>query len=362
MSESNKLKILLLGESSGFYTNLKDGLIELGHDVVLASFSDGYKKIRSNDISFDAKLPGLLGKLENRVRPLCALPALSGFDVVQLINPFEFDISGFPARQFLKQVKKRNGKFFLSACGSDAFYYQKASERLRYHPLQEQNSVDATGSFRKFTKENSFQYNTDIARLADGIIPIFYDCEVAYRDFKNMLPTIPLPINASKVDFHSNSVCDRLVIFHGLSRYGFKGTRHVEEAFKILKKRYPNAVELVIEGGLPLHEYLKIQRRANIIVDQVLSYSAGMNALYAMAHGKVVLSGAEPESLASMGISYSPVVNITPDAHDIVCKIERFIGDDAFVQRIGAESREFVVKHHNHVSIAKMYVEAWNSC
>ena len=35
------MKILLLGEYSGLHLNLRDGLRELGHDVVLASAGDG---------------------------------------------------------------------------------------------------------------------------------------------------------------------------------------------------------------------------------------------------------------------------------------------------------------------------------
>ena len=37
------MKILLLGDFSAVHKNLKDGLLELGHDVVLASDGDGFK-------------------------------------------------------------------------------------------------------------------------------------------------------------------------------------------------------------------------------------------------------------------------------------------------------------------------------
>lgn len=39
------MKILLLGEFSGLYTNLKAGLLELGHDTVIASGGDIWKNI-----------------------------------------------------------------------------------------------------------------------------------------------------------------------------------------------------------------------------------------------------------------------------------------------------------------------------
>lgn len=38
------MRILLLGEFSAFHKNLKEGLVALGHEVVLASHGDGWKK------------------------------------------------------------------------------------------------------------------------------------------------------------------------------------------------------------------------------------------------------------------------------------------------------------------------------
>ena len=105
------MNILLLGEFSGVHAGLKEGLSALGHEITLASTSDGYKKIRGADISFDPKLSGIAGKIENRLRPLAALPRLRGFDVVQLINPFVFDYPGFPKEFFIKRSKNSRSYF-----------------------------------------------------------------------------------------------------------------------------------------------------------------------------------------------------------------------------------------------------------
>ena len=43
---SRKLSILLVGEFSGFYVNLKEGLKALGHNVLLLANQDGWKKIK----------------------------------------------------------------------------------------------------------------------------------------------------------------------------------------------------------------------------------------------------------------------------------------------------------------------------
>ena len=42
------MKILLIGEYSNLHNSLKKGLIELGHEVTLVSFGDGFKNLSSD--------------------------------------------------------------------------------------------------------------------------------------------------------------------------------------------------------------------------------------------------------------------------------------------------------------------------
>ena len=46
----DNMKVLLLGEFSGLYKYLYDGLKEIGVDVIWASNGDGWKKIGGADI------------------------------------------------------------------------------------------------------------------------------------------------------------------------------------------------------------------------------------------------------------------------------------------------------------------------
>lgn len=354
------MKILLVGEFSGFYSCLKEGLNELGHQVTLASSSDGYKKIQGADISFDPKFSGFIGKVENRLRPLVSLPYLKGFDVVQLINPFVFDYFGFPKRYFIEQIKKNNASFFLSACGTDAYYFQVSRQKLRYGPFQDILDYDLNKASCRFQENAALEYNRWVAEISDGIIPIMYDYECGYADQPNLKPTIPLPINIKKYAYSENYANGKITIFHGLSRYGFKGTRHVEEAFRILEEKYPDKLDLRIDGQLPIDEYITIMEKANIVIDQTSCYSTGVNALIAMAQGKVVLGGAEPESLACLGVESTPVVNIVPSAASIISEIENLIHNSEMLSELGKRSRDFVRDHHDHVKIAQRYIDIWS--
>ena len=354
------MKILLFGEFSGLHNNLKDGLLELGHEVTIAAGSDGYKNIPS-DIKLDSTLPGVLGQLSTRAKPFLNLPWLSGHDVVQIINPFFPNAKYFPKQFFYSLLKSANKKFFILGAGSDAYFWQKGRKKLEYGPFEDTLKYDIKAEKFYMQSEDSFSYNTKIVEQSDGLIPILYEYEVSYDNCSKRLNTIPLPINTKAVKYKENIVGSKLVIFHGLSRYGFKGTRHVEDAYSELIKKYPNDLELIIDGQLPLVDYLEVLQKSNVVIDQVNSYSVAMNGLYALAMGKVVIGGAEPEGLKSIGVPHSPVINVKPSKESIVRAVEELLDNRASIPDQGLESRKFVEEFHCHLKIAKKYIDTWSS-
>tara|TARA_B100001059_G_scaffold227091_1_gene256407 strand:+ start:607 stop:1683 length:1077 start_codon:yes stop_codon:yes gene_type:complete len=357
------MKILLLGEFSGFYSNLKDGLIDLGHEVVLLSHSDNLRKIQNSDISLDPKLKGFLGKIENRIRLLITLSKLKNFDVVQLINPFIFYYKFFPKKYILKKIQKHNKKFYLSAAGTDAFYFQISSKILRYGPFEDILRFDIKKNTYVYKTKNALNFNKNILDFSDGIIPNNFEYECGYANQKNLKSTIPMPINTSKYQFSHNNINGKIVIFHGYNstRKGIKGSNHIQEAFKMLEKKYSNKVLFLLKENLSFDKYLKLLPNVNIVVDQTNSYSAGMNALIAMSFGRVVLSGAEPESLKSLKIKKTPVINIFPSAKSIIAELDKLINNQSLIKKIGFESRQFVEKNHDHILIAKKYLDIWKN-
>lgn len=351
------MKILLLGEYSAFHKNLKEGLQVLGHSVVLAGSSDGFKKIPV-DLSFDSGLPRPFGPLHRIVNHFAALPKLRGFDVVQAINPFILHRFA-PVKSFFRRVARQNASFYLVAAGDDAYYWQKARFRLRYGPFDDCLTYDLKSPRSIYSGRRALAINDSVLEDASGVIPVMYDYEVGYRDHPKRLKTIPLPMNIDAVKWRENRVQDRLVVMHGLNRYGYKGTRHVEAAFEILRKKYPADLDLVIAGGMPLPAYLELMDRTNVVIDQTSSYSLGMNGVYAMAMGKVVIGGAEPESLQSLGVQSSPVINVLPSADSVVQAVERVLEARHRLADWGVESREMAERVHGHVRVATSYLQAW---
>lgn len=358
------MRILLLGEFSAFHKNLKEGLVALGHEVVLASHGDGWKKIESDiDLNYHHKL--LKDGISNRVFPILHINQLTGFDVVQIINPFLMYRKLFPAKQYLQYICKRNKKSFLVGAGEDSFVWKVARKKMRYGPFDDYLKYDIKSDTFFMESKKAYQHNLNILNMVDGIIPIMYDYEIAYEEYSNqdkIKKTIPIPMNIDKIEYKPNKIKDgKIVIFHGLNRYGFKGTKYIEEAFDYLREKYPNDLELIIDGGLPLDEYLELMGKTNVVIDQMNSYSLGVNGIYAMAMGKVVIGGAEPESLKSnYRVTTSPIINVTPNSIELIKVIENLIEKKNSIENMGIESREFVKQHHDYKKIAQEYLKIWS--
>ena len=125
-----------------------------------------------------------------------------------------------------------------------------------------------------------------------------------------------------------------------------------------LQMLYQDKVEIIIEGGIPLNEYLKILNKANIIVDQCWGYGYGMNALFSMAMGKVVLGGNEPECAQEFKRN-APVINILPDENDILQKLEQLIADPKYIMKLAADSFKFVGEFHSDIVVASQYLQVF---
>lgn len=353
------MKILLLGEYSALHKNLRDGLHEIGHNVTIAASGDGWKKIPS-DIDISIKSKNLISKIVSRFILFNKFLTFKNFDVVQIINPDILYIKYFPSRYIFNYIRKNNKKVFLLAAGDDGYFWRYARQKLKYGPFDDFLKYDLMKKIDPHESAGLFCFNKYMADNVNGIIPVMYEYQIGYVGHRNLKKIIPIPMNTNEVVYRENIIKNKLVIFHGLNRPGFKGTRYIESAFSILKDRYPDDLELVVEGNLPLTEYLEVMKKTNIVIDQVNSHSLGVNGLFALAMGKIVMGGAEPESLTAFGVNESPVINITSDVTDIVKKIESLMINKSQIARQGYMSRLYVEKIHNYKNIALLYLNCWH--
>lgn len=355
------MKILLLGEFSALHKNLKEGLVELGHDVTIVASGDGWKNI-SGDIDLGSKRKGFLGKLEKLIKLIWIVPKLKNYDVVQFISPIVFPkIFGINSRVTQYIISNNRSSFLVGAGATDqlSVIADFCENEFKYPQLYKEikKSNPKMWSQTKLGRE----YNKWFFDKIDGFIPIMYEYAEGYRRLRNekLCKTIPIPINVDKIEYSDNYVNNKVVIFHGLNREGVKGTPIIRNAMERIQQDYPNEVECIIDGKMPLAKYLKFLERVNIVIDQTYSVSSGVNGVYNLTMGKVVLGGGEKEFLKEFSLSESPIIPIKPCAQHIYDQLKYLIDNKSKLITIGRKSREFCENNHHYRIVAQKYVDVW---
>lgn len=355
------MKILLFGEYSGVHTNLKEGLVELGHQVVTASTGDGSRKIES-DINWNRFRGEKKSRIESFIHLMRNFPKLYGFDVVQFMYPFVFNrgLLGIDT-SLAKKIFKENGKVFLVGGGCNQEITAKFLEnKFKYPQLYREINRDIK---KKIISRLIGRPGIDsfFLKNIDGYIPLMYEYAQGFRDvgYKKLCPTIPIPMNINNIQFSENIPNQKIFFFHGLTRSNVKGTPLISKAMENLKRKYPNDIEIAIKGGMPLKNYLKFLDRVNVVIDQAYSASYGANVVYNLALGKIVVGGGEEECKKEFSISDCPIIPIRPTVNDIEKKLENILENRKDIPMMGHSSRKYAEKIHNHTNIAEKYVNVW---
>jgi glycosyltransferase involved in cell wall biosynthesis len=85
-----------------------------------------------------------------------------------------------------------------------------------------------------------------------------------------------------------------------------------------------------------------------------------MNGLMALAMGKTLVSGGEPEMYRLLGEeSNKPIVNVLPSDEDIFNKLEYIVLNRDKLPQWSAAGRLFVEKRHNYRNVASQYMDFW---
>ena len=96
------------------------------------------------------------------------------------------------------------------------------------------------------------------------------------------------------------------------------------------------------------------------MVGMGISAAYGINACISMAQGKVVLSSNTELNRNALEVDGCPIVDIEPDANQIYDRLCYILEQKKELERMGYESRVYVENVHDHVKIAKKYLDTWN--
>ena len=375
------MKILLVGEYSRLHNSLQEGLRALGHQVILISTGDYFKKYPSDIIiqrSFDK---GLARKLKIAIYVLFKFDItswhmtkqffktsekLKGFDVVQLINESPFGASVKDEIKMISFLKQNNKKLFLLSCGTD---YLSVKHQLSNAKPYSIISPYKDGSIAKIAFKNILKYTTPpfkklhqyVFKNIDGVIASDYDYHMPLVGNSKYLGLIPNPINTSKLSVFELDTKGPIVIFMGINRtnYHSKGISYFEKAIAIIQQKFPKQVHIEIVENLPYAQYIEKYNNAHIILDQVFAYDQGYNALEAMAKAKVVFTGAESGFMEHYKLDSPVAINALPDVDSLVLALEDLIKNPNKIKEIGMAAQNFVTQYHNYKKVAQLYLDTW---
>lgn len=377
------MNILLIGEYSRLHNSLKEGLIKLGHNVILVGTEDGFKQFPV-DYNYGAsifsrpklklfsilinRLTGLnLQQIESAIRFYRLLPKLKEFDTVQLINENSIKTNATLEIWLLKKIIKNNKKMFLLSCGIDHLSVKYAyDKKFKYSILTPYHENPKLKEYYKFIflklQRPAIKLHDFIFKHISGVLASDIDYHLPLLNHPKYLGLVPNPINYNKIEFIPLSMTNKIIIFHGVNSQNYikKGNVFFDEAIEIIKNKFPDKVKVIRTEDIPYNDYIKVYDACHILLDQVYAYDQGYNALEAMAKGKVVFTGAEQEWLDYYNIEADTVaINALPDANKISAKLEWLILNPENILKISRNARAFIEKEHDYITIAQKYLEVW---
>lgn len=364
------MRILLVGEYSRLHYTLAEGLRILGHEVVVASDGDGFKNY-PRDIDLTRRGSGVINSLTSLISVVKKVSNLEGYDIIQVINPC-FTTQNIRINQYLyKQLKKKNKKVFLGAFGDDSFWVRACMSNtvFKYSEFfvggQSTNLEYNKTLIRKWIHGVCNTANDAMAKSADGIIACLYEYYKSYEPFyPDKLIYIPLPVNTDIITFNPiEKIPQKVKFFIGINkdRSEYKGTDIMEKALDDLLMKYPDQVIVNKVESVSYDLYQKMMADSHVVLDQLYSYSPAMNALLAMAQGKIVVGGGEPEMYELLGeFDNRPVINVYPTRDSVFTQLENLVLNKDLIPKVSKRSYDFVQKNHNYISVASQYLDFWS--
>lgn len=379
------MKILLIGEYSRLHNSLKEGLVALGHEVILFSSGDYFKKFDS-DYSFHSsflsgywlprkiknvihKLTGIdLEKAERGLRFYLLIPQLQNFDHVQLINSDAIETFPFFSRFLYKKLFKKIKNRSLLICGDETpvidYLLKRETDYSILTPYFKDNSLEKHFEYPlKYTSKNYRKTFDWLIENCQNMIASDLDYKIPMEKMGYSVYFIPNPVNTRKIDFQEQKINDKIVVFLGINRASYikKGIPYFEKALRIIQEKYIEKVTVIISENLPYKDYINLYNTAQIVLDQMYAEDQGYNALEAMAKGKVVFTGAGKAFMGYYNLTEKVNINALPDVDYLVNELSFLIENPESIVAIGKRARAFIEREHEYVNIASQYLKAWNS-
>lgn len=362
------MRILLIGEYSNVHWTLAQALKDLGHEVDVLS-NDNLWQNNQNYQSLMEEHSTHWGIFKYTFNLLKALPQLRGYDVVQLINPYFFDLKAELLLYVYQYLRKNNKKIFLGGYAND-YYWTSAclsNKALRYSEFYAngvyRDTIDNRMTIVNWMHGFKGKLNRIIANDCNGIITGLYESYIAYQPrFPEKTIYIPYPMdiyphpqipppNINKLKFYITML---------YRHEDLRGKDKMYSALYTLQYKRSSECDIIKTDSTFYEEYDHIMDGCDIMLDQLYSYSPSLKALQAMSKGIVVVGGGEEEHYQLVGEKeLRPIVNVRPEGSDLYDKLEYLLNNKSQIAKLSAEGVSYIQKHHCPIKVAQQCLEFW---
>lgn len=366
------MKILLVGECSYLHNTLKHGLVELGHDVSIMSDGNGWHNSpRDIDIR-RASSWGRLGGLKVLLSLLRNVRKLCGNDIVQLSGYTFLPLKATWNRLLFRFLKCTNRRVVMGCFSDDP---QILLMQSRGVPSYSDTYWSGKAQNQEANRQRIFEHNrSEYARCwrclsgnADALVACLYEYYLCYDtpSFHSRLFYIPLPMEVPPHDVRKDKVRGgviRVLVGVQPGRDYLKGAMRIARFVESVSARHSGKVRIDYAEGVPYDDYMRMLSEADVLVDQLYSYTPSMNSLAAMARGTVVIGGGEEDFYTFIGEhTLRPIINVRPDVSDEenISAIEKAFFTENTLARKSDEGLAFVRKYHDFRRVAEQYEQLY---
>ncbi len=368
-------RILLLGDYSNLHSLLGRTLTAMGHEVTVISDGSGFQDTQ-RDITIRRR-PGKIGGLQLCLELLHGplRKNLCGYDIVALQNPNFLPLKPKRLRYFFDRLRNENGTVFLSCAGTDPLFIRECLDPespLQYNEYRIGDrpapyAIECAERIARFTSPEMNRYCDYVYKNIDGAVTALYEYDVAVRRFlgDSMTAYGGLPLDISDFEtttYNFDAAPIKIFLGRHRNRYSEKGTDLLEKAARRIVDKSYGKVSLQIVENVPYRLYTDMMCSSHLMLDQIYSYTPAMNALIGMGHGLNVISGGENDFYKFIGEDdYRPIINAPTDVDALADLIDDICSHPELMAERGQRSREFVLRHHDPLTVASRYLNFWKS-
>ena len=365
------MKILLLGEASFVHSTLRKGFEALGHNVTLVSAGCIWDCPRDIDLSRDMSW-GKLSGLKVIWKILINLHVFIGNDIVQMNDFHTIPLKLGWNKLFFKFIKHFNKNVVRGCWGDDIVVFDaQAKGVLAYSDTHiGKKAINVEENKWRIEEQHLPEFLSCcryVNKHADAFAACLYEYYMYYNkdEYRSRLHYMPLPIeipDAKNISVKGMHWPIKVLVGIQKRRDFIKGASIIGELVEKIAAEHPDKVVVNKVYDVPYIEYCKMLEEADVLVDQLYSYTPSMNSLAAMARGTVVIGGGEEEYYDFIGEKeLRPIINVRPHEDEYNLEVLRkallTLGK---IRELSRESAAFVRKHHDYMKVSRQYIEMYD--